>query len=577
MNVITSNNTDLQIDDSAEIHRGGEGRILLLKEFPNCVAKLYLPNITPITPDQQKALEVLDSQYFVKPQELILDKKTKQVLGFVMSYIPADFMPLAAFFGVQQCRKFKVDLNWKKNVLLKILAAITQAHQNQVVIGDLSGLNILVNEAGEVKFIDVDAYQTPAKPHSGLLLDEIRDYYYQGAISVQSDYFAFSVIAFNLLTYTHPYKGVHKIYKSLAERMIHLIPVFKADKDLIIPKCYEPVPVQTWQQQFANLFELGQRFVFNLTGSVIQIAQNIQNQIVTTPTITQGELTTQIIYQALHNEWIVNVTALNSRLLIKTDQRYLVYDTTNYGKATLQNEFDTSLANDLFAGQQQILAKKGSQLFVYQADKGFVALQNFSFSASSRYLQIDNILAVVEDDLLKFVFLDDINQTFVRVEQTPVFGKGIHIGSGGLYQRVGGRQYIFYHSGKTLSTVLVPFTLQDIYVVGNQGVISYKQQQGNEVALLYSYFSIQGLNFQLRNSTEELTTLRAFAYKATQNQQGLVFEPADNELKIRRTEDYAILQKLSNATLTEQTQLLNTQAGIIAVEQNKVVLLNKRS
>jgi serine/threonine protein kinase len=576
MNVITSNNIALQIDDSAEIHRGGEGRILLLKELPNCVAKLYLPNITPITPNQQKALQVLDNQYFVKPQDLILDKKTKQVLGFVMSYISADFVPLATFFGVQQCRKFKIDLNWKKNVLTKILTAITQAHQNQVVIGDLSGLNILVNEFGEVKFIDVDAYQTPAKPHSGLLLDEIRDYYYQGNISVQSDYFAFSVIAFNLLTYTHPYKGVHKIYKSLAERMINLIPVFKADKDLIIPKCYEPVPVNTWQQQFVNLFELGQRFVFNFTGSVTQIAQNTQNQTVAIPTVMQGELSTQTIYQALTNEWITNVTALNSRLLIKTDQRYLVYDTTNYGKATLQNEFETHLAEDLFVGQHHILAKKGSQLFVYQADKGFIALQNISFTPTSRYLQIDNILAVVEDDLLKFVFLDDINQTFVRVEQTPVFGKGIHIGSGGLYQRVGGRQYIFYHSGKTLSTVLVPFALQDVYVVGNQGVISYKQQQGNEVALLYSYFSIQGLNFQLRNSTDELTTLKAFAYKTTQNQQGLVFEPADNELKIRRTEDYAILQKLSNATLTEQTQLLNTQAGIIAVEQNKVVLLNKR-
>lgn len=584
MNVITSSNLNLKLDDSSEIHRGGEGKILLLKELPTCVAKIYLPNIKPISQNQQQALQVLDNQYFVKPQDLILEPKTKIVLGFVMDYVSADFIPLAAFFNVQNCRKLKIDFDWKKNVLNKMLHAISQAHKNNIVIGDLSGLNVLVNEKGDIRFIDVDAYQTPAQPHSGLLLDEIRDYYYNGAISQTSDYFAFSVIAFNLLTYTHPYKGVHAVYKTLAERMIHLIPIFKADNQLIIPKCYEPISIDFWQKQFVELFEKPNRFSFDFTitnQTNGQIPNQIANQIpknIPTITTTQGQLSLQTIYQTLENEYVSSVIALSNRLLIKTDKRYLIYDATNYGKTILTHEFAITVADDLFIGANQIIAKKDKQLFVYQTDNNFVALQNFNFTANSRYIQIDDILAVVENDLLKLVYLDDINQSFIRVTQASVFGQGIHIGSGGLYQTAGGKQYLFYHSGKTLSTVLVPFVIQDIYIAGNQGIISYKQQkQGNEVSLVNSFFSIQGLNFQLKDNLE---TFKSFAYKATSNtnQQGngLVFEPEDNRLQVRRTEDFAVLQTLDSPILTAQTQLLNTQAGIIAVTNDAVLLLNKR-
>lgn len=584
MQVITSSGIKLRIDDTAEIHRGGEGRILLLAELPTQVAKIYLPHIKPISAHQLNALQVLDSQLFIKPKELILNPKNQAVLGFTMDYLQADFLPLAAFFNVQYCRKLQVDFAWKTAVLQKILQGIVAAHNYQIVLGDLSGLNILVNPQGEVRMIDVDAYQTPAQPHSGLLLDEIRDYFYHGNVSITSDYFAFAVIAFNLLAYTHPFKGIHKTYKTLQERMIHLLPVFKADKDLVVPKCYEPVAVAYWQQQFEEIFEQGNRYLLQLAVSQGQIAptnlqkmpQNIQPQ----PThFTSAELLMHDIYTVAVGEVITEVVAVQSRLLLKTNLKYLVYDTSNYGNAKLLHEFNRKNvdfeAEDVFIGRQQILAKKGSQLFVYQANKGFLPLQNTTFGAASRYLQIDNLLVVIEQEALKTLFLDEINQDFIRMEQTAAFGRGIHIASGGLWQQVGGRQYLFYHSGKTLSSVLVPFALQDVYLDGNQGVITYKEQQiGNEVTLKHAFFSLQNLTFQLK---ETLTSRKAIAFKATNAANGLVFEATDNQLCIRRTEDFVILQTLQNDLLTEQTQLFSTQAGIVAFENNRVVLLNKKA
>jgi serine/threonine protein kinase len=570
MKAITSSGKKILIDDSAEIHRGGEGRIILLKEMPQHVAKIYLPHKTPIAQNQLQALQVLDSQFFVKPEELIFDAQRTQVIGFTMQYAGNEFIQLAAWFNQQFCKKNQIDFKRKLQLIKYLVTAIQQAHQANIVIGDLSGLNILVNQQDEIKFIDVDAYETPAQPHSGILLDEIRDYYLQGSVSKATDTFALAVIAFNLLTYTHPFKGIHQIYKNLHERMVQLLPVFKPDKNLILPKCYEPIPLAPLQQQFEEIFGQGKRFLLSVqfsTGIVPQVlAVSPQN-------VSQGELTVKNIYTPENQVFVKEVFALKNRLLIKTNKGYAVYDTSNYGYITLVQELGNYEDGDVFIGHHNILAKKGTLLYLYNSQKQWEVLQNFTFSPQSRYVQIQDILVVIEDEVMKMLYLDQVQQSFIHIQQTPVFGKGIHIQQQTILQQAGGKQYVFYHSGKHLSSVQLPRIAYQVFMTENQGVLSYKVQDGQEAALKHEFFSLQDLKYKAQGNT---TQLKHFAVKPTQAQQGIVFEPMDNELIIRRTEDYAVLQKLSCGLLSEQTLLFNTQAGMVAVEKNAVWLLNKR-
>jgi serine/threonine protein kinase len=570
MKAVTSSGTKLVINDSAEIHRGGEGRIVLLKEMPHHVAKIYLPNKTPIAQNQLKALQVLDSNFFVKPEELIFDAQHTQVIGFTMQYLGNDFIQLAAWFNQQFCKKNQIDFKRKLQLIKNLAVAIQQAHQANIVIGDLSGLNILVNSQDEIKFIDVDSYETPAQPHSGILLDEIRDYYLQGTVSKATDAFAFAVVAFNLLTYTHPFKGIHQIYKNLNERMMQLLPVFKADKNLIVPKCYEPIPLAPLQQQFEEIFAQGKRFLLSLSFSTGLTPQPVA---VFPTTIPQGELTVKSIYTSDNQCIVKEVFALKNRLLVKTTQGYVVYDTSNYGYTTLVHEINSYTDGDVFIGHHHILARKGTILYVYNNQKQWEAIQNFSFSLNSRYVQIQDILIVIEDEVMKMLYLDQINQNIIHFQQTPVFGQGMHIQQQTILQQAGGKQYVFYHSGKNISSVQLPYIAHQVFITENQGVLSYKVQGGQETALKHEFFSLQDLKYKAQGTVHQL---KHFAIKPIQAQQGIVFEPMDNELIIRRTEDYAVLQKLHCDLLSEQTQLFNTQAGIVAMEKNGVWLLNKR-
>lgn len=573
MKALTQNNTSITLSDQNEIHRGGEGRILLIPELPHQVAKIYHNPNTSITLQQIQALKVLDKQYFVKPLQVIRDASTSAIIGFTMDYLGKDFFPLASLFSAPFCQRKQINEASKWKIAHQIQAAITQAHQHQIVIGDLSGLNILVNDKGEVKFIDTDAYQTPTQPHSGILYDEIRDHYYQGRVSQDSDYFAFAVILFQLLAYIHPFKGIHSTYKTLADRMIHQIPVFAKDARLKTPKCYRPIVNPILQQQFEAIFMNGHRAPLQLSKTTPTTQQTLPK--LKPVTVKKGNLKVNTFYQLTQGEIIVEVVALQNHLLLKTNLQYLIFEVSHQGYASLKHRFDAKDFGEMFIGNRQIFAKKGNQLLVLEENQQqFRLLQNVTFTPQSRWVQFDNLLAVIEEDYLKTVYLDEVNQTFIRVEQTPVFGQGIHTHHQGLWQLVGGKTYTFYASGKYLSSALLDLPVKSVQVFGNHGIVTYQQQIAGkkEITLQHQYFSLQNLQCQL--SQAFLLQPKTVAYKALKQGHGLIFEAADDKMLIRRTQDFAVLQELACPLLTDDTQLFHTNAGIVGANMDGILLLN---
>lgn len=586
MKAITENGDTITIDDKYEIRRGGEGKILTIPERPQQVAKIYLdPNVTHLGQAQKDSLSVLDATYFVRPIDLIYQKKGKKAdikkgaIGFTMEYLPPEFVPLAALFKKNYCATNQIDAAFKNNLIKQLPTIVAHAHQQDIVIGDLSGYNIMVNPQRTLKFIDVDAYETPIHTHSAVLFDEIRDYLYKGMVSKNSDYFALSVVIFNLLTYMHPFKGIHKLYKAMAERMVRKIPVFANDPDLIIPKCYLPVKDAALQQQFELLYQEGKRFML-IVGqpAVASVAAPAPAPVA----VTTGNLSIKEIYQPKAGEYIIRAIFQQNTGLVTTNHHALVYDTSNQGYVTLKHSIGAAqLPTELpyqevewLIGEKNLLALHDGKLYHWLSGGGFQLISNFSLSAKTQYTLIDNILVVLDGEYKRWVFLDEITKDFIRIEQTPVFVPGFDVFNG-LIQNTGGVQYIFYHSGHSISTVKSALPLlASVYIQGSVGWASYDENVAGEVTRKYEYFSIDGL--QMKMSGELLTGQRDFAYKATSAQAGIVFEPEDDKMIVRRSQNFKVLQVFDCPVLSTESNLISTQAGIVAYERDFCYLLNSK-
>ncbi len=574
MKAITENGSKITLLDKHEIKRGGEGKILTIPELPQQVAKIYLnPNYQHMSKAQKDALSVLDSHFFVKPLELIYaNTPQKEILGFTMEYLSADFLPLSAFFSKNFCATYQIDNAMKTAIARKLIAAVASAHQQQIVIGDLSGLNIMMNPQGDIRFLDVDSYETPVHSHWGLLLDEIRDYLYQGKVSQESDYFAVAILIFSLFTHLHPFKGIHKQYKAMAERMVRKLPVFAQDPQLIIPKCYTPIQDSYLQNQFERIFLEGERFLL----SIDQVLQTVATtQSVPTLQHINTTLKYQEIYQLQAGEFIQQAHFMATQGYLVTNQKIMLFDVSNQGYTKLKQSFSKATATQAevkyFVGNQHFFMLKANQLFVWKEAAQFELISNFTASREAQYFVIGNILVVLDDGYMRYLHLDQVIGNQIHIEQTPVFTQGFDVFNGFL-QNVGGVQYLYYASGHTLSSVRTNKLLKAVRIEGNVGLAVFEEQLQGETTLKYEYFSIQ--NLQIQWSGQSTHTPLHFTFKAQNVQKGLVFEANDDVLKVRSSDNFAVVAEMQCSLLTTETQLAFTHAGIIAYEKDFCYLLN---
>ena len=549
-----------QIDDADEIHRGGEGRIMLLKGINDKVAKLYHQGIPAITENKFKFLSTLDKQLFVIPEELLY--LNNKVCGFLMSYVGKDLFPISAIFSRNFCIRNNISEDLKIKICEKLIESVIYAHKSKIVIGDFNQYNVLVNNKAEIKLIDTDSYQSPEQKHSGILLEDIRDYLYGGAVCETSDFFALSVLLFYTFTHTHPFKGIHKTYKKLSDRMIHKLPVFLKTPDIVVPKVYNPISDKKLLLQFEELYVQGRRFLISLTGTG-QISPQVQP--VKTTKIAKKDL---IISPILENSDISDIYFLSDKGYIETKENFIIFDTKNKSYITNLFTLSKNIYKQVYISNSNILVRKDNKLFHYVSETQIVELTNIKIGETCIVSIYDDIMLIIDEDVMFTVYMNDITNNSIRNKRTEVLGKSFSFHTG-LFQNIGGVGRIFYNSGKDLTNVKIEKKIKEIKQTGNTGIIKYTENN----VLKTSYFKINGMKTEI--SDKDIEELYDFAFMPVGNGEGMIFEPSEEEIKVIRTNDFQVVTSLECEFVSGLSKLQYCKSGIILWEGRNVYLLNK--
>jgi len=200
---------------------GGEGSIYVNNGM---AYKLYHdPDKKQFPSKKLQELSAITNSQVVIPQELIYDPKDGKPLGYTTKYVD-NVEPLVKLFT----RTFKDDNNitfkMVNELVKQIQLVVSDVHSAHCLIVDLNELNILAGiKPSSIMpwFIDTDSYSTPSFKATAIM-DSVRDrrvtvydkqkqmHYHPDEMS---DWFSFAILAFNLYTNIHVFRGSHPNYK----------------------------------------------------------------------------------------------------------------------------------------------------------------------------------------------------------------------------------------------------------------------------------------------------------------------------------------------------------------------------
>lgn len=552
INLKTSNGNTWQVDISKEINRGGEARIVPL---PNgLVAKLYFDSSASISEKKINELSVLDENLFIKP----IVSVTGDAKGFVMKELDSNsYFPLYSLYTKSFVLKKQLDKDYKKKVAKKLIDAVVLAHANDIVIGDLNPFNVMVNDKLDVKFIDVDSYQTKSFKHNGKLLEDIRDYAKNGVVSKESDYFSLAVIIFNLFTYLHPYKGNHKVYgNKLKDRMVNFCSVISNEKgNITIPKFYEPISDQKLLDEFDEIFDKGKRFLIDLDGKRVTMLD-----------FANVATSDSLIITTIHIPYSIQyVNASNNYMAVSTSKYIYLYKTPAKGMMVNILMMENDMKSKLIVTDKYVYIFKDGEFSIFDENvKQFNEVKGISLREIFCIKQYENILMVFtcNDDMYTF-YLDDYFGGCIPFTVSKCYHKSIKKVYG-LHQKIGENCQILYNNGNHINFILMQKkNLQDVVQHGNVGYYSY----WNAGTLKYNIFSIDKYN-NLKEA--EVDGFYPFASNGK-----FIMIGKDDKLCFINPETLLSIADFKVNGI-EDYSILSTNAGIVIWNGKEIKLLNTK-
>lgn len=249
---IEVNGQTINLSKTDFLSQGGEGSVYVRGDT---AYKIYHNSNKMIPVAKINELSVIEQQRIIKPQLVIYDKNTP--IGYTMRFVK-DTHPLCKLFT--KSFKQRNNINNTFELVRTLQDGVKHIHDKKILIVDLNELNFLVSSKfDDIFFIDVDSYQTSSFSATAIM-ESIRDRHAK-KFSIETDWFSWGIVTFQLLIGIHPYKGRHTSVNDLEERMQKNISVF--NKEVSVPKLCEPFDVipEVYRNWYRAVFEDGKRMI----------------------------------------------------------------------------------------------------------------------------------------------------------------------------------------------------------------------------------------------------------------------------------------------------------------------------
>lgn len=224
----------IKFTDNDFVAQGGEAVIYRIN---NTAFKIFSSNRV-MPPKKLEELRKIRLNNLILPTDFVYEENGNMA-GYGMPW--SDGIPICKYFSKPN-----------KNLITNLRNSLIEIHKAGCLVVDMNEFNLLVDKTENPVFIDTDSFQTPSYKATAIM-DCIRDR--KNQISQKSDWFSFAIIAFQIYTNIHPYKGKHPKYRDFIERMNENISVF--NKDVSLPptvKDFNKIP-KNHLEWFRNVFD----------------------------------------------------------------------------------------------------------------------------------------------------------------------------------------------------------------------------------------------------------------------------------------------------------------------------------
>ncbi len=543
--------TKAALTKGREIAAGGEGKIYEHPTNKDMVIKLYHK---PRKPEFVQHLEHLMSLSlagaftlrFVAPLNIYVDK-FGMCLGFDMQYVNFnDYWLFNNLFNKGFCNNNGVDKAFKIKVLKQLSDCLDMLHKRDTIVGDLNQYNLFVSKKGEILFVDVDSYATKDSPHSGVLLDDIRDWTTMD-INKETDIWAYDILSFWATTFCHPYKWVAPGNKeSLEQRVKANKSILSRIPDIKIPALYE-APQGEVLKQFNEIFN-GRRYMVDFTGVHVPVS-TVVKQFAGSHTLIIRELYDHVthinvcdkFFAFRTNDVVPKWTLVDSQI---PKQVRVLFDSTHMEEIyPSNNTFAYRIGNELCTHDG-----KWTKIFVqptWDYNDGCLTVIDYATDMQWNF-NINNQLAGID------------------CTSTPVFAKSIIKRTGNI-QNFGSQKFLNAPMNNRYTLIPIPQDTKDSFKVKNYIAIERKKQSK-------TFFTLSN-TMSIGNSPDiSLDYLPKFA--VTIDNKGVVLIPDDGFIQVYVKGQWAM--KFDCGVCTQNSELYCTTAGILMLESNQLYLLNTK-
>jgi hypothetical protein len=193
--------------------RGGEGSIYVKGSQ---AYKIFSDPSRTIHPAKIAELSVLSQSNIIRPLEVVLNARNQPV-GYSMRYVSKSYA-LCQLFPKAFRQRNNLTPELTLSLVRRMQEGVAHIHSKGILVVDLHELNFLVRtDFREIFFIDVDSYQTLSFPAT-MLMESVRDRHTQ-RFSVESDWFSFAIVSFQMFVGVHPFKGSYPPMQHLPDKL----------------------------------------------------------------------------------------------------------------------------------------------------------------------------------------------------------------------------------------------------------------------------------------------------------------------------------------------------------------------